>query len=286
MIECQFGEMYWRRNMPNISIVTAFYDIGRGDWTPNKGFPHYLQRSKDVYLERFSRLLKLKNDITIYTSPDLVDEIQRLCDNSNASKTNIISWDIFNQYRFTIDKIKEVQKSHEFQSRVHSTQKLNPEYWNSDYVLVTNLKAAFVYDAIARKLPQQNTVAWIDFGYMRSDDKIPSSMEWNYNFDPDKIHLFNYKDYDDKPIEDIIYQNDVYILGATMVADKQNWWKMHDLMLVNQEKLFKRKIVDDDQGLELMCYLDDPDSFELHRIPDHQLGFDPFVTFSNFNETI
>jgi len=26
--------------MNEISIVTAFFDIGRGDWTPDKGLPH------------------------------------------------------------------------------------------------------------------------------------------------------------------------------------------------------------------------------------------------------
>lgn len=271
--------------MHNISIVTAFYDIGRGDWSQDKGFPHYLQRSNDVYFERFSRLLKLKNDITVYTSPDLVSEIEKLCVDRDPEITKIISLDIFDYFSDVLGKINKIQQSTEFKQRVHTTQRLNPEYWNAKYVLLTDMKASFVYDAIASKLPKENTVAWIDFGYMRSDDKIPKSLTWNYKFDPNKIHLFNYKDYDNKPIEDIIFQNNVYILGATIVADKHNWEKMHDLMIINQEKLFRRNIVDDDQGLELMCYLQDPSSFELHKIPDHQLGFDPFVTFSNFNDT-
>jgi hypothetical protein len=31
--------------MNEITIVTAFFDIGRGNWTPDKGLPHYLQRT-------------------------------------------------------------------------------------------------------------------------------------------------------------------------------------------------------------------------------------------------
>ncbi|MFS3455892.1 WlaTC/HtrL family glycosyltransferase, partial [Escherichia coli] len=31
------------------TIITAYFDIGRGDWTANKGFREKLARSVDVY---------------------------------------------------------------------------------------------------------------------------------------------------------------------------------------------------------------------------------------------
>lgn len=274
--------------MPNISIVTAFYDIGRGSWTPERGFPHYLQRTREIYFERFSRLLKLKNDITIFTSEETYDDVKKICDENPNATTNIIVAEIFLDSDKSYKKIHEIQRSKEFQNKIHPSQKLNPEYWSAEYVRLTNLKAMFVDTAISfeiAKLPKNDMVAWIDFGYMRSDDKIPSSLEWNYNFDPEKIHLTSYKDYDGKPIDQIISENDVYILGATIVAHKKHWDYMSRLMRESQQELFERNMVDDDQGLELMCYLKDPDSFQLHRIPDHQLGFDPFVTFSQLNDT-
>ena len=49
----------------SISIVTAFFDIGRGDWTPDKGLPHYLHRTTDTYIERFGHLATLENEITV-----------------------------------------------------------------------------------------------------------------------------------------------------------------------------------------------------------------------------
>ena len=45
--------------MNNISIVTAFFDIGRGNWTPEKGLPDYLYRTTDTYFERFGYLAQL-----------------------------------------------------------------------------------------------------------------------------------------------------------------------------------------------------------------------------------
>ena len=59
--------------MSEISIVTAFFDIGRGNWTPDKGLPHYLQRSNDTYLERFSHLSKLENEIVIFTTNENIN---------------------------------------------------------------------------------------------------------------------------------------------------------------------------------------------------------------------
>mgnify|MGYP003352720033 FL=1 len=64
--------------MNNIDIVTAFFDIGRGDWTPDKGLPHYLVRTTDTYFERFRNLCKLDNNIIVYTSEDLVDKVKEI----------------------------------------------------------------------------------------------------------------------------------------------------------------------------------------------------------------
>jgi hypothetical protein len=35
-----------------------------------------------------------------------------------------------------------------------------------------------------------------------------------------------------------------------------------------------------------MSTIEQPDLFQLHRIPDHQLGLDPFVIFSDFNKEV
>lgn len=284
MIEYRSGNKLLRVNMHNISIVTAFYDIGRGEWTPDKGLPHYLHRSTDVYIERFKRLTKLYNDITVFTSPDLVEKLQKACEGGN-SKVNIVAFDVINLASELRKVIKEIQEKESFIQRIHPSQMKNPEYWNEDYVLVTNMKALFPNLAIDKNLVQNDMVAWIDFGYCRSDSNITQSCTWNYNFDPEKIHLFSYKDYDGKSIETIVGTNDVYILGAKVVAHKKMWPDMLKLMEESFNDLLSIDMVDDDQGLWLMSYLKNPDIFELHKIPDHQLGHDPFVLFNQFNDT-
>jgi hypothetical protein len=61
---------------------------------------------------------------------------------------------------------------------------------------------------------------------------------------------------------------------------------MLNLMEKSFNKLLDIDMVDDDQGLWLLSYLMEPELFELHAIPDHQLGHDPFVLFNSFNETV
>ena len=130
-------------------------------------------------------------------------------------------------------------------------------------------------------------VAWIDFGYCRSEKNIPPSKKWSYDFDPKKIHLFSYKDFDRRtPVSQAILSNDVYILGAKVVAHKDNWPILEGLMRESFNQLLENNLVDDDQGLWLVSYLLHPYIFELHKIPDHQLGHDPFVLFNAFNETL
>jgi protein YibB len=187
----------------------------------------------------------------------------------------------------TRQKIKQIQELEEFQNLIYSSQKKNPEYWNQDYVLVTNLKAYFVQKAIEDNLVSNNMVAWIDFGYCRSSDKIPASKTWEYDFDESKIHMFSYHDYDyDRPISDVVASNDVHILGAKVVAHKSLWPTLEGLMRESFNQLLENNLVDDDQGLWLVSYLLHPHIFELHKIPDHQLGHDPFVLFNAFNETV
>jgi hypothetical protein len=100
------------------------------------------------------------------------------------------------------------------------------------------------------------------------------------------MHLFNYKEYDDKPIHEIIATNDVYILGAKIVGGVTAWPKFESAMKECLIELGTNGLIDDDQTLMLMSSIKYPELFELHKIPDHQLGLDPFVIFSDFNKEV
>lgn len=261
-----------------ITIVTAFFDIGRGDWTPDKGLPHYLERKTDTYLERFGYMSGLQNPMVIFTSEDLVDKIKLL---RGDKPTDVLVVDFKNNFNELRNKISEIQKSTEYQSIINPTQIRNPEYWNADYVLVNLLKSSFVNRALQLNLINTDLIAWLDFGYCRNEQTLNGKKMWTYPFNKDKIHFFNLKDYKEGTfIQDIIANNDVHITGPCIVAGKEKWPLLEYLVQHNTNELLKNKLIDDDQTLLLMSYLSDKDSFELHKVPEQ----DWFIIFRDYNE--
>jgi protein YibB len=264
--------------MNEISIVTAFFDIGRGDWTPDRGLPHYLHRTTDTYLQRFGYLAQLDNQITVYTSKDLMDKVYELRA-GKEDKTNIVEVDFANEFQDQRELIKKIQNNPDFLKQIDPHQVRNPEYWSPDYVLVNKLKAHFVNHAINSGLATEELVAWLDFGYCRDASALSGVKEWKYPFNKDKIHFFNFREYQGQPINEIISTNLVHMFGAKIVAGREMWEKLEELINGAFKNLTDANLIDDDQTLMLLAYLYDKDLFELHPINEN----DPFVAFRSFN---
>jgi protein YibB len=255
--------------MSKISIVTAFYDIGRGDWSgdveKNGGpLPHYLQRSVDKYIDHFTRMCEIDTEVIVYTSPDLAPRLSAISPN-----VKVVEYDYFNLHKELRAEIERVQSSPEFIKRINPYQVRNPEYWSKDYVGVTSLKAFFVKDAFDRALISNDWASWVDFGYCRDDDHVPKSKKWEYDFTPGKMHYFNFIEPSRNPTQDItiaVLNNVVYIIGGVFVGQKAAWHNLADSMQHNLQNLINQNLVDDDQGLLLMSYFENPDWFELHKM--------------------
>jgi len=264
--------------MSEISIVTAFFDIGRGEWTPDKNLPHYLQRTTETYLKRFGHMAKLENEMTIFTSSDMVDKIKELREDR---PTDIITMDFKESFGVFREMVSKVQKNPEYQAKINPMQVRNPEYWNADYVIVNALKSSFVVEAIRRNTINNDLIAWLDFGYCRDEVTLNGVQTWSYPFNKDKIHLFNIKDWQEGTIiQDVIANNDVHITGPMIVASKENWPTLQKLVAHSMDELIKNGLVDDDQTLLLMSYLLKPELFELHPVSSN----DWFVAFKEFSE--
>lgn len=253
-----------------VSIVTAFFDIGRGNLPKEKNgrtVPAYQERSTDTYFTYFNNLAKIDNHITVYTTEDLKDKVLELRDKyGKLSKTKVVCLDSFlpSKYAHYKERIEGVMKSSSFISKIENPELI--EYWNSDYVLVNALKSYYVNDAIQNGSASGDIVAWIDFGYCRSTETIPFSNEWNYPFDANKIHFFLNKEIDLlRNIEDIIATGDVYVQGCHIVAGSHLWKDLLNLMILNLDTLLEQNLVDDDQTLLLMSYTRSPDLFVLRK---------------------
>jgi protein YibB len=257
--------------MSKISIVTAFYDIGRGDWSTstekNGGpLPHYLQRSVDKYIDHFTRMCEIDTEIIVYTSSDIAPRLAAISPN-----VKVVEYDYFNLHKELRDKIEVIQKSPEFIKKINPYQVRNPEYWSKDYVGVTSLKAFYVSDAFERGLITNEFAAWVDFGYCRDDEHIPTTKTWEYDFTPGVMHYFNYRDPELKQarqqVSMAVQNNIVFIIGGVFVAQKEEWQVLAVDMKEALEHLISLGLVDDDQGLLLMAYFKNPDMYELHKMP-------------------
>lgn len=264
--------------MSEISVISAFFDIGRGSWGEQKDVPHFIPRSTDTYFERFSHLAKLENEMVIYTSEDLVERVKSL---RGDKPTTVIPIDFSKQFKQLIDKVASVQNNPEYQNKINPSQIKMPEYWNADYVVVNALKSSFVTNAIRDGYINNDLIAWLDFGYCRTSDTLNNVTNWEYDFDPNKIHLFNLKEWKEGTfIEDVIANNDVYMTGPCIVAGSNMWLTLQYLVGHSTDELIKNNLIDDDQTLLLMSYLLRPDLFELHPVKSD----DWFIVFKEYNK--
>ncbi|MBN6077743.1 protein YibB [Aggregatibacter actinomycetemcomitans] len=265
----------------SITIVTAFFDIGRGNLQSKEDLPSYLTRTNDTYFEYFSNLATLDNPMVIFSDKEHIDRIKNIRGNK---PTTIIPFNI-NKFEKTLKRIQDIQNSEQFISKVRPDLLKNIEYWNAKYVLVTNLKSYFVHKAIKDGLIQTDLVAWIDFGYVRSIETLNNIKEWKYNFSNNKIHLFTIqKNYSLKDLSDIykaIFNNIVFVIGGAIVSHKKNWEQFFRENLSNQKFLLKKNIVDDDQGLFLMATIKNKGKFKFNY-----LGKDNwFHLFKRYDQT-
>ena len=244
-----------------ISIVTAFFDIGRGEI--GEGYPDYLRRTNDTYFEHFSRLAVLENEMVVFTSEEHSDRIMRL---REGKPTKVIIINLKKKFRRQLEGI-------------------NIEYWSPEYVLINNLKTYFVNYAIRKKLVSGEQVAWVDFGYIRDMETLNGIKCWKYNFDKEKIHLFTIrKKHPLNSMEDVysaIFNNVVYIIGGSIVGSPEKWKEFYRLLRNNQNELLKENVIDDDQGLYMMSIFKRPELFKLNY-----LGKDRwFHLFRKYDET-
>lgn len=256
--------------MSETTIVTAFFDIGRGNLS-KKDHPSYLVRSNKTYLQYFANLAVLENEMVVFTSKEFEADILRL---RGGRKTKVVVFDFHRKLPYIRKRVGQIQQSESFRRRVDAQQLKNIEYWLPDYVMINNMKAFWVNEAVRRGLTSHGQLAWIDFGYVRDKTTLAGLTEWCPDFAADKVHLFSInnrelpRDFDD--VEKLIFNNQVFIIGGGIVASAEKWREFGRLLFDCQKSLMRQNIVDDDQGLYALCLFRRPELFEVHYLGREQ----------------
>lgn len=249
--------------MSEITIVTAFFDIGRANW---KGF----ERDKNKYVDYFKFWARIKNKLVVYTDAITAQKVWEIRENYGLrNRTEVIVIDdvnaldkeIFSQ----IKRVVSVDTFTRFRERPE-----NPESHSAQYNYVTYLKPYFIADAV-KKGYADGMIAWVDFGYNHGGEACPHSAEfdflWKYDFSA-KIHIFATEEIDDMPVFDIVRKMRVYISGGIIVAPALLWQKLADLFRKSVLHLTHCGLADADQTLLVMSYREAPELFEVHAIAD------------------
>lgn len=262
----------------NVTLVTAFFDIGRSDWSNTNGSPDYLNRSTEKYFKYFENLAQLDNPIVVFTSMENIEKIKSI---RGGKVTNIIALNFNESFRECRENVQSILNSQDFKSKINPEQLKNPEYWSADYVLVNNLKSYFVKKAILELNLESEYVAWVDFGYCRDSGVLNGMTNWVVNLNKNKVHLFTINNKFKLNKENVYYSilnNQPYIIGGVIVATKEKWLKFADLVKLSQKKLINELIIDDDQGVYLMCLLKHRELFQLNYLGKNK-WFDVFKKF-------
>lgn len=253
--------------MKEVQIVTAFFDIGRGNI---KNF----ERDNSKYIEYFKFWARIKNKVVVYTDSETAKAVEKIrAEFGLKEQTKIVTID----HIFLLD-----QELYDLMVGAHSNKisvnfrkyPNNPEAWNAKYNYIMYLKPYIVSDAIKRGLVD-GTVAWVDFGYnhggeilMHADD---FSFLWRYDFSP-KIHAFALEKLDDTPIFEIVRSMRVFIVGSLLIAPAHLWKELMVLYRESMLHLTRCGFPDDDQTLLVMAYRERPQMFELHEVEDFFSG--------------
>lgn len=264
----------------DITIITAFFDIGRGGWTADQGHPSYLQRSTEKYFSYFKRLAALENPMVVFVAPEHKEAVLAA---RGTKTTTVVEWDLPAAFPELRNRISTVQQNPDFRSRISPEQLKNPEYWSADYVLVTTSKAFFVCEAARRNLIGTAQAAWIDFGYCREKKTLCGLKKWQYPFNLETVHLFTIHDQFDFQSENIlnaILDNQVFIIGGAMVATPEKWQELDVLTRNIQMRLLDENIVDDDQGILLSAVAEQTGMFTLNYL-GHDNWFGLFERFAD-----
>lgn len=260
-----------------ITIVTAFFPLKRENWSKFK-------RPNSKYLEYFEFWSRIKNDMIIYTTPEMSEYVKQIrVEKFKRENTVIIPIDDWKN----IDEELYNKISQTMESPLAINYKMHPTYpesYNADYNYITGIKSWFVYDSINRGLAK-GMIAWVDFGYNHGgeyyNDPEDFDFEWKLQ-NNNKITLFTINDLDNLPIFEVCRRMNSYIQGGIMIGPDTLWPKFWELCRTSMIELANIGLSDDDQTISLMAYQKNKDIFELRSLKRWWSVFDSY-NIKNFS---
>lgn len=251
----------------DITIVTAFYDIGRGDI---KG----AERDYNKYIEYFSFWAGLKNKLVIYTSDEFKDKILAVRENLGLKdKTTLIIKELESFDKEALQKMRKIFM--EYNQSKGRKNPLNIECISAEYDYVVYCKPFFVCDAIERELTSDK-VLWLDFGFNHGGEFFTNKNEFNFtlqpqdyaSFDEKCMNFFALKDKEEAHLAEIYYSMEVFLMSGIIYGGCEAWRQFRQNWSEALRAFLSFQIIDDDQTLLLWCARNYPQNCHIVKTPD------------------
>lgn len=250
--------------MNDITIITAFFDIKRGNLA---GF----NRGNDKYLEYFKFWARIENKLIVYTDKYMAEKVSEFRSSLGLSdRTEVIIIDDFTMIEPDIyERMNVIEKNTDF---INFRANPNALENKADYNLIMFLKYWCINDAVSRKAVSTELIAWMDFGFNHGGKKFINSdqfeFEWRTELDPESIHLFKSGNSPGaKPsavFKEIQYlsQN---IQGGTVILGTKRAEYFYSLIKKAMYSMLYLGLMDDDQTLLRIAYEIDPKAVIVHK---------------------
>lgn len=254
-----------------LCYVSAFLNIGRGDWG-------MYSRSNNSYVSNFLPYLTLFREMTPdeLKSYKMVVFLDKSVDTTvfgdiTSLPITIISIDEKWMYANTrmwnrLDEEDAIMRSSLYRQmfwfRLHFPENSNPKY-----TLINHCKIEFVYKAM-ELFSDADIFCWSDFGYFMKPEWIPSRP-----IDPNKLSdgtvhytLINPLTDTDRDLIYTMIHADERFGGFFFGGTRDALRSFHTLYLSTHEAFQRMNLADDDQHIALRCYYEQPSLFTLHNL--------------------
>ena len=249
-----------------VTIVTAFYDIGRGNWgNMKRSIEYYINSFKNYLNLRYSMIVFIDSRCINFINVELLKNVILIPIDEDFLNKNVYAWK-------NIEKARTIMNS-EFYKKllIKRINNGNPENIYPEYNCINHAKIDFIKYAVP--FIKTSFVCWSDFGYHFSvfnnnSSKFPTNILNIKFFNTSKINccLVNkIEEYDSISIlqnAPDIFSGGFYGLPIKLVNPFQELY--HSCL----DELYSMNISDDDQHVLLKCYYKKPELFELYLSED------------------
>ena len=233
-----------------ITLVTAFFPIGRGKWST-------FTRSDDHYFECFRHWARIHNDLIVYTIPEYAERVQSIRASFGRSNTIV---NVIPDYTAIDSQLLNMMTKVCESYRPFSFFPDKPEPSQPLYNYVTSLKYWCIKEAASQAVTSQ--IAWIDFGFDHGGSSHSSEdfdFEWRYAFDG-PVTFFQMHELGDDPLFEIIRRTDTYFQGK-FVCKTSFVEQFYEDIRSCYISMLRCGLIDDDQTPPIMCAREQPDVY-------------------------